>query len=203
MKLLLPLVVVDMLTLIDIVHIGHTQLIDFAQTRNILVSLDRCYFKRAIVVVVSWTALKFNRFAIAHHTWFLHCRWLYFEGMEIVFVTWTSLELTPVFVLGMFVPHQLWDRHLVELRFVWRLSLEFDWGSTAGIAHFYSAAACRLLLHVFNLERFELSFVRGIRDKRLWFKHLSLDKGIYTPMEPILDMETAGSSTRTGMNVYL
>ena len=199
----LPLIVIDMLTLIGIVHIGYTQLIYSAHPRNILISLSRHYFKRTIIVLVCWAALKFNWFPIVHHCWLLHCGWLDFEGVEIVFVAWTSLELTPVFVLGMFVPHQLWDRYLVKLWFVWRLTLKFDWRSVARIAHFYSAAACRLFLYVFNLKRFELGFVWGVWDKRLRFKHLSLDKNVCTPMEPILDMETAGSSTRTGMNVYL
>ena len=199
----LPLIIVDMLTLIDIIHIGYTQLIYSTHPRNILISLSRYYFKCTIIVLVSWTALKFNWFAIVHHNRFLHCSWLYFEGMVIVFVTWTSLELTPVFVLRMFVPHQLWNWHLIELWFVWRLTLKFNWWSIAGITHFYSTATCWLLLHIFNLERFELGLVWCVWDKRLRFEHLSLDKGACTPIEPILDMETAGSSTRTGMNVYL
>ena len=161
----------------------------------------RIDFESAIVIIVSWASLEFYLFSILNSIGFL-LRRLYFKRMIIVLVTWTSLEFSCIFDLWRSIAFHFWDRDIMELWFVRRLSLKLELLTRAGVTHLYST--CRK--HFFsclNLKRLELCFIGGIWNKRFRFQYLSLNDILNTPNDPIRDIEIAGSLTLTGRNISL
>jgi hypothetical protein len=193
--LLSPLVVVHMLTFVYIVQVRDFQLVYFTHTSYCVVSL-RGYFKCTKVVFIGWCTFKFYLFCVIYSVW-LYFRRLNFESWKVIFIARASFEFSSTFILRGFISFYFGHRYLMELRLISRLSLKLNLLSLSRICHLESTLRL-FICYIFYLKRFILGLIWSIRDKGLWSKYISLSVNKNTPIDPILDIDIAGSSTFTG-----